>query len=100
MLLLATNVAKTQRIAAGTTLLAVLFPISIGAVLEYYKSKDIDIPVALIITFFYIIFATFGAKANEHFKEHIPLFSIAITMGITSIYFAVKGYQALNNVKK
>lgn len=100
MLLLAFNVAKNQRIAAGTTLLAVLFPISIGAVFEYYKSGDIDIPVALIITLFYIIFATFGAKFNENFKEHIPLFTLAITMGLTSIYFAYKGYISFLKVKK
>ena len=68
--------------------------------MEYYKSNDIDIPVALIITFFYILFATFGAKANEHFKEHIPLFTLAVTMGITSIYFGVKGYHLLMKIKK
>jgi len=100
MLLLATDIAKTQRTAAGTTLLAVLFPISIGAVWEYYKSGDINIPVALIITFFYIIFATFGAKANEQFAEHVPLFTLAITMGLTSIYFGYKGLKAYKKLKK
>ncbi len=100
MLLLATNVAKTQRLATGTTLLAVLFPISIGAVIEYYKSNDIDIPLSLIITFFYIIAALYGTKSNEHFKEHIPLYALAITMGITSVYFGIKGYHSLMKVKK
>ncbi len=81
-------------------MLVVLFPISIGAVLEYYKSNDIDIPVALIITFFYIIAALYGAKSNEHFKENIPLFALVITMGITSIYVGIKGYLSLMKVKK
>jgi len=58
-----TGISPNQRKAAGTTLLAILFPLSIGAVYEYWKSGDIDIPVAIIITLTYMIFAFFGAKS-------------------------------------
>ena len=37
-LLIMLGIADTQRKAAGTTLLAILFPISLGAVFEYRKS--------------------------------------------------------------
>ena len=69
MLLIFSGIAGSQKKAAGTTLLAVLFPISAGAVYEYWKSDSIDIPVALVITFFYIIFSWIGAKVNPHFSE-------------------------------
>ena len=78
MLLLITGVAPNQRKAAGTTLLAILFPLSIGAVYEYWKSGDIEIPVALIITLFYMIFAFIGAKVNEKVPEYIPLLSFLL----------------------
>ena len=95
-LLIILGIADTQRKAAGTTLLAILFPISIGAVFEYWKSGDVDLVVALIITFFYIIFATLGAKVNKQFEEHISLFSLAILLAFTSVYFAYKGYMKLH----
>jgi hypothetical protein len=99
MLLLATNLVKTQSTAAGTTLFAILFPISIGAVWEYYKSGDVNIPIALTITVFYTIFATLGSKANKQFDEHIPLFSLAVTMCLSSIYFGYKGIEAYKKIK-
>ena len=100
MLLLITGVAPNQRKAAGTTLLAILFPLSIGAVYEYWKSGDIEIPVALIITSFYMIFAFIGAKVNEKVPEYIPLLSLSLLMGATAIYFGYKGLISLNKLKK
>jgi uncharacterized membrane protein YfcA len=100
MLLLITGVAPNQRKAAGTTLLAILFPLSIGAVYEYWKSGDIEIPVALIITLFYMIFAFIGAKVNEKVPEYIPLLSLFLLMGLTAIYFGYKGFISLNKLKK
>ena len=96
MLLLATQLVKNQSMAAGTTLLAVVFPISIGAVYEYWKNGNIDIPVALIITFFYIIFAWLGAKVNNIVDEQIVLYSLAIMLALTSLYFTHKAITHKN----
>ena len=87
MLLLFSGIAENQKKAAGTTLLAILFPISAGAVYEYWKSDNIDIPVALIITFFYIIFAWVGAKVNPYFSESFVDLSLAVLLLLTSAYF-------------
>ena len=100
MLLLATGVAPNQKKAAGTTLLAILFPLSIGAVYEYWKSGDIDIPIALIITVFYMILAYVGAKVNKTVPEYIPLLSLSGLMGITAIYFGYNGFVSLKKLKK
>jgi uncharacterized membrane protein YfcA len=97
MLLLFTGIAKTQRMAAGTTLLAVVFPLSIGAVYEYWKTGDVDIYAGLIITFFYMIFSWVGAKANLLVDEQYPLLSLAVLLMLTSFYFF---HRYLDLIKK
>ena len=96
MLLIASGVIVSQRKAAGTTLLAILFPISIGAVYEYWKSGDIDIPVALLIAFFYIIFAWLGAKLNIAVDEKYIVLSLAILLFSTSLFFFHNAYKLLH----
>ncbi len=92
MLLLASGIVSTQRQAAGTTLLAILFPISIGAVFDYYKSGDIFIPHALIIALFYTISATYGAKFGDNIKDEWLFLSLGSLLFLTSFYFLNKSY--------
>jgi len=100
MLLLFTGLATTQRMAAGTTLLAVVFPLSIGAVYEYWKSGDVDVYAALVITFFYMIFSWVGAKVNAKVDETYPVLSLAILLMFTSFYFFSKYFDLLKKAKK
>jgi uncharacterized membrane protein YfcA len=90
LLLLLFDITKSQRKTAGTTLLAVVFPLSIGALYEYWKTNDIDIVVGLIITFFYMIFAWVGAKYNKKIQEKYIYLSLSILLFLTSIYFLYK----------
>jgi len=95
MLLIFSGIADSQKKAAGTTLLAIVFPLSAGAVYEYWKSGNIDIPVALIITLFYIIFAWIGAKVNPYFSESFIILSLAVLLMLTSFYFFYKYHGLL-----
>lgn len=88
--LISMELTDTQAKAAGTTLLAILFPISIGAVYEYYKQNNIDIPLALVITFFYVIFAWMGAEINPYASEQTVYGIIALLFLGSSGYFAYK----------
>ena len=97
MLLLFTGIAKTQRMAAGTTLLAVVLPLSIGAVYEYWKTGDVDLYAGLVITFFYMIFSWVGAKANLLVDEQYPLLSLSVLLMLTSFYFF---HRYLDLIKK
>jgi len=99
MLLLFTGIAKDQRMAAGTTLLAILFPISIGAVYEYWESGDVDVYAALVITLFYTIFAWVGAKVNLQVDETYSVLSLAVLLLFTSGYF-FREYFGLIHKKK
>jgi len=86
-LLLSFGVLNTQRLAAGTTLLAILPPISLGAVYSYWKSGDIDVGIAAIIAITYSIMAYFGAIYNKKISQKHVLLSLAVLMFFTSIYF-------------
>jgi uncharacterized membrane protein YfcA len=99
LLLLFTGVAKTHRMAAGTTLVAILFPISIGAVYEYWESGDVDVYTALTITLFYTIFAWVGAKVNLQVDEKYSVLSLAVLLLLTSGYF-FREYSGLAYKKK
>ena len=99
MLLLFTGIAKDQRMAAGTTLLAVLFPISIGAVYEYWESGDVDVYAALVITLFYTIFAWVGAKVNLQVDETYSVLSLAVLLLFTSGYFFREYFKLIHKKK-
>ena len=99
MLLLLSGISQTQRQAAGTTLLAILFPISIGAVYEYWKTGDVDVYLALTITFFYTIFAWIGAKVNAKIDENYLFLSLAFLLLFTSMYFFYKFFRGKKFIK-
>jgi uncharacterized membrane protein YfcA len=89
------GVAKNQKMAAGTTLLTIVFPLSIGAVITYYKKGDVDVPVAFTILASYVLAATLGAKFNYMVHEKYVLLSIAFMMIISAGYYIHK-FMKLN----
>ena len=93
-LLLSFGVLNTQRLAAGTTLLAILPPISLGAVYSYWQSGDVDVGVAVVIAITYSVMSYFGAKYNERISQKHVLLSLAVLLFFTSIYFFHKYISA------
>ena len=89
-LLLLTGIVEDQKKAAGTTLLTIVFPLSIGAVWTYYQNGDVDVPIAFTILGVYIIFATLGAKLNYYIHEKYILLSIGIMLFISAFYYIHK----------
>ena len=89
-LLLLTGLSDDQRHAAGTTLLTIVFPLSLGAVWTYYKKGDVDIPIALTIIAVYFIFSTLGAKANFLIPQKYTLLSIALMLVLSAGYYVNK----------
>lgn len=99
MFLLLSGLAETQRMASGTTLLAIVFPLSAGAVFEYWKTGDVDIYVGLIVAVYYTIFAWLGAKTTLLVEEKYNVLSLAILLLMTSGYFFTRYYKLLSNKK-
>jgi uncharacterized membrane protein YfcA len=79
--------------AAGTTLFAILPPLSIFAVYEYYKKKQLNIPYALILMVVCTIFEWVGAKYNHLLKDSTLKMILAFYLYIVGTYML---YQAFN----
>lgn len=91
--LLITGLAKSQSKAAGTTLFAMMFPISAIAVYEYYKKGDVDMKNGLIICLFYAILAGFGAKLNVLFSQKTTLYLAGVLQLFAAAIFFHQGYK-------
>jgi len=63
--LLILGLVPNFKVAAGTVLLAIIPPISILAVMEYYKRGQVQVYTALILFIFYFIAAYFGAYLTK-----------------------------------
>ena len=92
--LLLSGIVSTQSKAAGTTLLAMVFPISAFAVWEYYKRGDVDVWLAVVITLFYMILAWFGAKLNTIIPTNITYFATGVTLMFAAGIFFYKAYTS------
>lgn len=92
--LLMFNIVPSQKIAAGTALLYTSVPVTLGAAYEYYKRKEIDWNISMILIPTVIIFSIIGAKINPYIPEKYTLYSISLTSFIISFYFLHKAYYS------
>ena len=79
--------------AAGTTLLTILPPLSVFAVYEYYKKKQINFKYAIILMITCTIFEWIGAKFNHLLKDSTLKRILAIYLYIVGTYML---YQSFN----
>ena len=91
--LLALGIANNQREAAGTTLLFTALPITLGSAYEYYKRGHIDVHIAIILCIVAFVFSTLGAQMNYKLTAKFTEYSMAVTMGLSAIYFFWRAYQ-------
>ena len=91
--LLALGIVNDFKTAVGTTLLSLLPPISLLAVIEFYKRKQIDIKVSIILCVTYFIFAYFGTFINEYYTTKTLEYYTAASFLIIAIYFFKRAYN-------
>ena len=92
--LLVSGIATTYKKAAGTTLLTILAPLSIGAVYTYYKAGDVQFDSAIIIMITYTIAATFSAiYVVKYVSDKALLLAYAIYVLLLSFYFFYKYFN-------
>ena len=83
----------TQQSAGGTSLVALLLPVGLLGVIEYYHSGKISmekILIGLIIAAGLFFGAYFGAKIATHLSNDTLRKAFAVFMGIVSIYLWFK----------
>ena len=88
-----------QKMAQGTTLFIVAAPISLFAVINYYKQGHVNIKAAIIIMISFFIFGLIGSCLGTRLPNNIlkPLLGIMlIIMGI-KLLFSCKPQEKLNS---
>ena len=90
--LLIMGIVPNFKIAAGTVLLAIVPPISILAVYEYYVRKQIQFITSFILFICYFITAYFGAYITRQVNDKTLEFVTGIYFLIISIFFFWNSY--------
>lgn len=90
--LLVLNIVPDFKTAAGTVLLAIIPPISLLAVLEYYKRGQVQVitSVILFITYFFVAFL--GAYLTKKISNKTLEYLTAFYFLIISIFFFWNAY--------
>jgi len=102
--LLILNIVPDFKTAAGTVLLAIIPPISLLAVLEYYKRGQVRVWTSVILFVTYFLWAFIGAYLTKNISNKILEYITACYFLIISIFFFWNAYTGsygeTNNGKK
>ena len=92
-LLMLFGLCSSQLAAQGTTLCMLLPPISIFAAYTYYKNKNVDIKLSLILIIFYIMGTLLGSKFVIKLNEKILRINFAILLFALASYVLYDAYN-------
>ena len=65
------NIVPDYKTAVGTVLLSLLPPVSILAVMDYYKRKKVDTMIGVILFLTYFVAAKYGALINKNYRAYL-----------------------------
>lgn len=81
------GIISDYKTAVGTMLFSLLPPISLLAVIEYYKKKRVDTYVGIILFIAYFFGAYFGSLINERYSVQFLQYCTAFSFLIISAMF-------------
>jgi len=87
------NVTKDFNTAVGTILFSLLPPVSLLAVIEYYKRGQVDITIGTILFVTYFLAAYIGAQINKMYDQKILEYACATVFLLITIYFYYHAYS-------
>jgi uncharacterized protein len=79
-LLMLFGICSSQLSAQGTTLCMLLPPISIFAAYTYYKNKNVDFKLSIILIIFYILGTVLGTKFVFKLNEKVLRINFSILL--------------------
>jgi len=88
------DIVPNYQTAVGTILFSLLPPVSLLAVFEYSRKKQIDYSVGVFLCISYFIAAYFGAKLNGLYNEKTLKYGCATTFLLITIYFYYEAYKS------
>lgn len=90
------NVTKNFNTAVGTILFSLLPPVSLLAVIEYYKRDEVDIKIGTILFITYFLAAYIGAKINKMYNQKTLEYACATVFLMITVYFYYHAYTLKN----
>ena len=90
--LLILNIVPDFKTAAGTVLLAIIPPISLLAVLEYYKRGQVKVQTSIILFITYFFVAFIGAYLTRNISNKVLEYSTAFYFLTISMFFFWNAY--------
>ena len=90
--LLILGLVPNFKTGAGTVLLAIVPPISILALLQYFKRSQVQVLTAVLLFTFYFLFAFVGAYITKAISNRRLEFISGIYFLIISIFFFYNSY--------
>jgi len=99
-LLLVSKIIPDYHTMVGTLLFSVLPPISLLAVLEYGRRKQIDYIIGIILFFAYFVGAYYGSIINDKYSDKTLIYASSFTLLIVSIFLFFIAYFHKNIPKK
>ena len=90
--LLLLNIVPNFKTAAGTVLLAIIPPISLLAVLEYYKRGQVRVWTSVILFVTYFFMAFIGAYITKNVSNKLLEYLTAFYFLIISLFFFWNAY--------
>jgi len=90
--LLILNIVPDFKTAAGTVLLAIIPPISLLAVLEYYKRGQVKVWISVILFVTYFFMAFVGAYITKNLSNKVLEYVTGIYFLLISLFFFWNAY--------
>jgi uncharacterized membrane protein YfcA len=87
------NVTKDFNTAVGTILFSLLPPVSLFAVIEYYKRGQVDMKIGTILFITYFLAVYVGAKINKMYDQKTLEYACASVFLLITIYFYYHAYN-------
>lgn len=87
----------TQHEAQGTSLLLMLPPIGILAVMNYHKAGQLNYKYGIIIAATFVIGAYFGSKLSLKISPGMVKLIFGLLMVYVSLRLIITGYNSLSN---
>jgi uncharacterized membrane protein YfcA len=87
------NIVSDYRMAVGTVLLSILPPLSLWAVVDYYKRGKVDISVGIILALSYFFAAKYGANINKEYSTKTLKYATTVVFLICALYFFWSAYN-------
>ena len=91
-LLILSNILPNYHKITGTLLFSILPPLSLLAVIEYGKRKQIDYLIGILLFISYFIGAYYGAIININYTAKTLIYSSSLTLFIVSVVLFYIGY--------